>query len=169
MTGEAQGTTVQPPGSGQRWWRCRYCGDGRTFVGTVEQEAREATSHEASCPQRPAGPQPWTCPTPQLDLSQVEWTACEVKPGTAYVDEPSVEIDPGWYVHGFLPDHDPRDFPPVTIKVEAAYDEHGCDRGQYLAWHLAGVLSHRHPERKPSRLRRFADGIATLVGEAVGR
>lgn len=37
---------------GKRWWRCRYCGRGRVFAGTVEQEAREATDHEARCAHR---------------------------------------------------------------------------------------------------------------------
>lgn len=83
----------------------------------------------------------WVCPTPDLDLRDVEWSAYEVKPGTPYEDEPSETIDPGWYVHGFLPDHDPRDAPPVIIKIEGAYDEHGCDRGERLARRLVEVLS----------------------------
>lgn len=37
---------------GQVGWRCRYCGQGRVFEGTVEQEAREATDHEARCAHR---------------------------------------------------------------------------------------------------------------------
>lgn len=90
-------------------------------------------------------PTPWVCPTPDLDLRDVEWSAHEVKSGTPYHDEPSEMIDPGWYVHGFLPDHDPRDAPPITIKIEGAYDEHGCDRGERLARRLVEVLSLAEP------------------------
>lgn len=37
---------------GMQWWRCRHCGRGRVFEGTFEQEAREASDHEARCAHR---------------------------------------------------------------------------------------------------------------------
>lgn len=92
----------------------------------------------------------WVCPTLDLDIKNVEWTAYEVKPGTPYHDEPSEMIPAGWYVLGYYDEHDDRDAPPITIKIEGAYDEHGCDRAQYLAWHLVGTLT-----PQSSRLRRL--------------
>jgi hypothetical protein len=119
-------------------------------------------------------PTRWVCPTPDLDLSDVEWTTYTIEPGTPYVDEPSEMIPPGKYIHGRSRDEDdPRDASPYILHIDEAFDEHGCDQSALLAQYVMATLNFagdaERKRKRPSRLRRLGnrlgDGFAAILGE----
>lgn len=52
----------------------------------------------------------------KLDLG-LEWSAEYVTPGTPYVDEPNVNVPPGWYVYGRKPGADPDEGAEHVVNV----------------------------------------------------
>jgi hypothetical protein len=107
------------------------------------------------------------CPTPDLDLRDVEWTVHEVKPGTPYDDEPSEMIPPGWYVHGFPRGDDPFDASPIIVKIEQAIRRarlRPVRAASPGAWQVHDALANRRLRAAPRPLARVpaAEGIATF-------
>jgi hypothetical protein len=65
-------------------------------------------------------PQSWWKPQSADGLPR-DWIANEAGPHTRYVDEPSVLVPPGAYLHGGFTD-DPEDGAQLMLRVEYALD-----------------------------------------------
>jgi len=61
-----------------------------------------------------------------LAAKTMRFETSKVEPGTPYPDEPSVTIDPGWYVIGWSDDND--ECAELILKVDQAEDEEAAAR-----------------------------------------
>lgn len=74
--------------------------------------------------------------------TETGWQAVFIERGTSYLDEPSVTIDPGWYVQyasGHV--HLDADAAAATIHVEQAFTADGTDITEQLAHQIADLLN----------------------------
>lgn len=75
----------------------------------------------------------------KIDLDVTEnFQAHYVHPGTTYLDEPTVEVDPGWYVVGERAGEEEGH--GLILKVEEAWTDAADDAREAVAKRLAEVL-----------------------------